>query len=585
MGRVGDVWFAATSVPSQSYAERDSVDRPPSGHGAATAPSHVEFVMTHDVSERVNEAAGVVSQAQAVLAVALQAYIAIDTDGRVKGWNPAAERIFGYSPAQACDHDVADLIIPARFRDAHRAGLAGLAAGEPGRVLGRQLTLTAVHRDGHEFPVELTLTVTEEPGGRMFHAFAHDITNARRAARFADVEAAIALGLAEADSSVVAAHRVVEALGVKMSWPVVELWLVDDHLQLLTCVARYVEAGRHLDDFALDVLELGVALPGRVCSAGTGQWIADLSADRMSLRSVAASRIGLHVAIGVPLSTGQHTLGALCVYGDRVEDPEDTVLGLLSGLAAHVGQYLERRRAEELTVELARTKDEFLAMVTHELRNPLAVISSTVALYAEELDELDTEQQREYLRIIDRSSQRLSVMAEDLLDLARLESGHLAVDPIDTDLCAIISEAVRAYAVRAADKQIAMTTELPGQLGLHADPGRLRQVADNLLSNAIKYTPAGGTITVAASLDDNGQTITWTVADNGIGVPPGERRRLFRRFYRASTALNRRIPGTGLGLVITRTIVERHHGTINLADHAGPGTTFAVRLPTTSPVV
>jgi signal transduction histidine kinase len=386
------------------------------------------------------------------------------------------------------------------------------------------------------------------------------------------------------DSSVVAAQRVVDALGVKMSWPVVELWLVDDHLQMLTCAARHVEAGRHLDDFALDVLELGVSLPGRVCSAGTGQWIADLSADRMSLRSGAASRIGLHVAIGVPLSTGQHILGALCVYGDRVEDPEDTLLGLLSGLAARVGQYLERRRAEELTVELARTKDEFLAMVTHELRNPLAVISSTVALFDEELDELNTAQQREYLDIIERSSQRLSVMAEDLLDLARLESGHLAVDPIDTDLCAIIGEAVRAYGTRASGKQITMTTDLPGRLGLYADPGRLRQVADNLLSNAIKYTPAGGTITVAASLDDNGQTITWTVADTGIGVPPGERRRLFRRFYRASTALNRRIPGTGLGLVITRTIVERHHGTINLADHTGPGTTFAVRLPTTSPL-
>jgi PAS domain S-box-containing protein len=544
----------------------------------------VEFVMTQDVFERVNDVAGVVPQAQAVLAVALQAYIAIDIDGRVKGWNPAAERIFGYSTAQACDHDVADLIIPVRFRDAHRAGLRGLAAGEPGRVLGRQLTLTAVHRDGHEFPIELTLTVTEEAGGRMFHAFAHDITNARRAARFADVEAAVALGLAEADSSIVAAHRVVEALGVKMSWPVVELWLVDDHLQMLTCAARHVEAGRHLDDFALDVLEPGVSLPGRVCSAGTGQWIPDLSADRMSLRSGAASRIGLHVAIGVPLSTGRHITGALCVYGDRVEDPEDTLLGLLSGLAAHVGQYLERRRAEELTVELARTKDEFLAMVTHELRNPLAVISSTVALFGEELDELDTEQQREYLHIIERSSQRLSVMAEDLLDLARLESGHLAVDPIDTDLCTIIGDAVQGYAARASDKHITMTTELPGRLGLHADPGRLRQVADNLLSNAIKYTPAGGTITVAASSDDNGQTITWTVADTGIGVPPGERRRLFRRFYRASTALNRRIPGTGLGLVITRTIVERHHGSITLADHTGPGTTFAVRLPTTPPI-
>jgi PAS domain S-box-containing protein len=526
----------------------------------------------------------VVSQAQAVLAVALQAYIAIDTDGLVRAWNPAAERIFGYTPGQACERDVADLIIPAGLRTAHRAGLARLAAGAPGRRLGQRMQLTALHRDGHEFPIELTLTVTDEPGGRMFHAFAHDITNARRAARFTDVEAAIALGLAEADSSTVAAHRVVEALGVRMGWPVVELWLVDDHRQVLTCAARHIEAGWRLGDFALDELELGVALPGRVCADGAGRWIADLSADTVSLRSSAAARVGLRVAVGVPLSTGRHTLGALCVYGNRAEDPEDILLGLLSGLAAHVGQYLERRRAEELTVELARTKDEFLAMVTHELRNPLAVIAGTVALFGEELDDLTTEQQREYLRVITCSSQRLSVMAEDLLDLARLESGHLAVDPVDTDLCDIIGEAVQANTAPAAAKQLTVTVQLPQRIHLYADAIRLRQVADNLISNAIKYTPAGGTITITADLDDTGHTITWTVADTGIGIPSAERPRLFRRFYRASTALNKRIPGTGLGLVITRTIVERHHGTLTLAEHTGPGSTFVVRLPTTAPI-
>ncbi|WP_433728203.1 ATP-binding protein [Actinoplanes sp. CA-051413] len=537
--------------------------------------------MTQDLSEKVNDVDGVVRQAQAVLAVALQAYIAIGIDGRVKGWNPAAERIFGYTPAEACDHDIAELIIPVQFRAAHRAGLARLAAGGPGRVLGQQLQLTALHRDGHEFPVEMTLTVTEEPRGRMFHAFADDVTNARRAARFTEVKAAIALTLAAADSSAVAAHRVVEALGVKMGWPVVELWLVDEHRQVLTCAARHTEPGRRLGSFALDTLEPGIGLPGRICADGAARWIPDLSADGASLRSGAAARIGLHVAVGVPLSFGRHTLGALCVYGDQVEDPEDILLGLLGGLAAQVGQYLERRRAEELTLELARTKDEFLAMVTHELRNPLAVISSTVGLFDEELDDLTTEQQREYLRVIERSSQRLAVMAEDLLDLARLESGHLAVDAVDTDLCAIIGEAVQANTALAAGKQLSVIVQLPDRLDLYADPNRLRQVADNLLSNAIKYTPDGGTITIAAGCDDIGQNITWTVADTGIGVPRGERPRLFRRFYRASTALNKRIPGTGLGLVITRTIVERHHGTITLAERTGPGTTFVVRLPTT----
>ncbi len=517
----------------------------------------------------------------AVLAAAVQAYVAIDTSGRILAWNPAAETTFGYHHDQVLGGTIEDLIIPVRFRAAHRAGLTRLAAGEPGRVLGQRLQLAAVHADGHEFPIDMTLTVTDEAGGRVFHAFAHDITTAQRVRRFTEVESAVARGLAEADSSTTAAARVVEALGVKMGWAVAELWLVDDDRQMLTCAARHVHAGRRLREFGLDELELGVGLPGQVCADATARWIPDVTIDTSFLRRRAAARIGLRVAVGVPLSTGAHTLGALCVYGDRVEDPEDTVFGLLGGLAAQVGQYLERRRAEELTVELARTKDEFLILVTHELRNPLSVITGTAALLADDLDDLSIEQLRHYLHLIARNAERLSVMAEDLLDLAQLESGHLAVNPTHTDLCGIIDQAVQANAAQATDKQLTVTVQLPERLDLYADPARLRQVADNLLGNAIKYTPAGGTITItAAATDDTGQRITWMTSDTGIGIPPAERPRLFRRFYRASTALDRRIPGTGLGLVITRTIIERHHGTINQTDHAGPGTTFTIELPT-----
>ena len=511
----------------------------------------------------------------AVLTAALEAYLAFDTTGRVVAWNPAAERTFGYTFAQAYGRSVDELIVRPQAREAGRAELAALACGLPGQTRDRRLQWPAWHADGHEVPIEMTLTATDEPDGRLFHVFAHDVTTTQRASRFTAVEAAVARGLAEATSSTTAAARVVEALGVKMGWPVTELWTVDDDRRLLTCAARHVEPGRRLRDFAVTTLEAGVALPGRVCADGTPQWIPDLSADTGSLRSRAAARIGLRVAVGVPLCTGRHVLGALCVYGDRVEDPEDTLLGLLGGLAAQIGQYVERRRAEELAIELARTKDEFLAMVTHELRNPLAAITGTADLLNDELGDLPLDEQRHYLRIISRNAGRLSVMAEDLLDLARLESGHLAINPTHTDLCDIIHQAVGAG--KPPGKDLTVTTQLPPRLDLYADPDRLRQVADNLLSNAVKYTPAGGTITIAA--DTDGQTITWTVADTGIGIPATERPRLFRRFYRASTAVDQRIPGTGLGLVITRAIIERHHGSIGLLDRPGPGTTFTIELP------
>jgi PAS domain S-box-containing protein len=524
----------------------------------------------------------VLHNAQAVLATALEAYIAVDADARVVGWNPAAYATFGHRRDQACGADIIDLIIPGRDRARRRSVLGRLHAGAAALLPGQRQQITAMHHDGHEFPIEMTLSVTDTPAGRILHVLAHDVTTAVRASRFSAVEAAVSRGLAEADSSCTAARRVVEALGVKMGWPVTELWLVDDERQTLRCAARHVTGHRTLGRFDADELEFGIGLPGRVHAHAAAKWIPDLAADTQSVRSRAADAIGLHVAVGVPVCTGSSILGALCVYGDRVEDPEDTLIALLSGVAAHVGQYLERRRAEELTVELARTKDEFVVLVTHELCNPLSVIAGIVDVFSDELDELSAAQQRQYLLTIGRNVQRLTLMAEDLLDLGRLESGHLAIDPVATDLSDIITAAVHDATTTTAAKHLNISIDVPVHLPLCADPNRLRQVADNLISNAIKYTPHGGTIRITAGTD-GADAIRWEVADTGIGIPAAERPRLFRRFYRASTALDRRIPGTGLGLVITRAIIDRHHGSITVTDHPGPGTTFTIRLPAKHP--
>jgi PAS domain S-box-containing protein len=535
--------------------------------------------LTQAAQEPISRDDRVLSDPRRVLALASQAYVAIDVNGEVVAWNPAARATFGFGFDEACGQDLADLIIPERYRSQHRAALARLAAGEPARLLGQHLLLSAVHRDGHEFPIEFTVTTTQEPSGPLFHAFLQDVTTAQRVSRFTALETAVSRGLLEAASSSAAAVSVVDALAGQMGWPVAELWKADDTRQLLTCTARHQSAGLRLGSFAVDELEFGVGLPGRVYQQGRPVWIPDLAADTASFRSRAASRIGLHVAVGVPLSTSGQALGALCVYGDRIEDPEDTLTALLTGIAARIGQYLERRRAEELTVELANAKDEFLALVTHELRNPLAVITGAATLLDEDLETFSPDEQRAQIRVITRSAHRLSVMTEDLLDLARLESGHLILQPADTDLCNILREAVQTATPAAEDKKQNLLLHQPDHIHLYADPVRIRQVADNLLSNAIKYTPAGGTITVTAEPADPRGDIVWTVTDTGIGIPAADRPHLFRRFYRASTALECRIPGTGLGLVITRTIIERHRGTITLADPGPTGTTFVIRLP------
>ncbi|GIH93488.1 ATP-binding protein [Planobispora siamensis] len=233
--------------------------------------------------------------------------------------------------------------------------------------------------------------------------------------------------------------------------------------------------------------------------------------------------------------------------------------------------------------ELDRMKDELMALVTHELRNPIGAIRGYVELLTD--DPGLSAEQRMFTDVIDRKSAHLQRLVDDLLDLARMNAGGIGVDLRPLSLTGLLNEAIDDHRPAAEAKQLALTTELEPSLRLHADPVRLRQMLDNLLSNAIKYTPAGGKVTVSAGLggDCGDAALTLTVADTGIGIPAEQYDRLFTRFFRASTAREAGIKGTGLGLAVTRAIVNAHGGTISAAPREGGGTVFTVCLPTVPP--
>lgn len=516
--------------------------------------------------------------AAAVLDGALEAFITVDRQGRVTRWNPAAERTFGYTTAEALGRPVEELIIPDDYRDAHRHGLAAVAAGGTGRLLGQRLELPARHRDGHLIDVELTLNALDGPAGPEFFAFAHDITERRRAARFGRCELAVATALTSAHDTRAAGEAVLAAVGTTLDWPYAELWLADHDIEGLRCAARWSRPGTDHTPFHIDRAPIGSTAPGVAFSSGQPVWIPDVASGGYA-RSAIAAEVNLHVTLIVPILGGAAPLGTLAFFGSAVEDPEDLLMTLLSGIAAHVGQYLERRRAEELAVQLARTKDEFVALITHELRNPLSVIVAYGEMLLEDQD--TSRERRRLLEAIGRNAANLSAIVNDLLDLARLESGQLTMRAGSTDLCTAVRDALDAAATTTASKRVTVTAHLPDRLAIPGDPTRLRQVADNLIGNAVKYTPPGGTVTVCVA--DRGDTAELTVADTGIGIPTDERKQLFDRFYRTPTSVESGIPGTGLGLVITRAIVESHRGTITIEDHTGPGTTFIVALPTALP--
>jgi signal transduction histidine kinase len=182
---------------------------------------------------------------------------------------------------------------------------------------------------------------------------------------------------------------------------------------------------------------------------------------------------------------------------------------------------------------------------------------------------------------VSANASTLRTIVQDLLDLAGLESGHINLSHAPLDLAELVGDAVAQLSPAAEAAGVRLSVELPGELPFGGDRVRLRQALDNLLSNAVKYSPGGGGVRVRLATVDS--VIELSVADEGLGIPMGERDKLFSRFFRGATAHERGIPGTGLGLSLTRLIVELHGGTISLTDSDGPGSTFIIRLPLTPP--
>lgn len=282
-----------------------------------------------------------------------------------------------------------------------------------------------------------------------------------------------------------------------------------------------------------------------------------------------------HVA--VPLGAGEP--GHLWVYRDitAAHDLERERARALRREREARARTEERNR--ELA-ELAEMKNEFVASVSHELRTPLTSIVGFTELLADCAPEL-TDESREYVEAIERNTTRLVRLVNDLLLLGRLESGTLAFEPADFDVAGVVCDSLADVAEAAARAGVTLTADAPAPLVLHGDRGRIAQVVDNLVANAVKYSAAGGNVRVGVRSE--GTEAVVEVRDEGIGIPADEQAHLFDRFFRASNARGAGIPGTGLGLMISSVIVERHGGTITLASAPGVGTVVTVRLPVAGP--
>jgi signal transduction histidine kinase/ActR/RegA family two-component response regulator len=276
--------------------------------------------------------------------------------------------------------------------------------------------------------------------------------------------------------------------------------------------------------------------------------------------------------LGVVISTQRRSLA--------FDDDDSSLLELISTVAAVV---LQNRRLSDQAAAgrdaaeaATRAKSSFLASMSHELRTPLNAVLGFSALLGEQLGAVLSERQVRYLSNIRDAGEHLLELINDVLDLSKVEAGRIELRPETVSLRSLVEPVIASTANASDLRGVRFDAVVPAEVAVRVDPARVRQVLYNLTSNAVKFTPAGGSVSLRAEVRSD--KLHFEVTDTGIGIPADKRDRVFGAFERLHEGISD-APGTGLGLALTRRLVELHGGAIDFTSTDGEGSTFSVDLP------
>jgi PAS domain S-box-containing protein len=490
-------------------------------------------------------------------------------DGVIRSWNAGAQRIFGYTEAEVIGRHITLLLPPERVQEEDDI-LQRLSRGEH----VDHFETVRVRKDQQRIDVSVTISPIRDRTGRILGAskIARDITVRKRADERARFLAKSSAALAEAPDLHLALRRIAELAVMEFAdWCCI--YLVDASGSLERIGSRHREADEELSKAELEAVRK-VLITGTREFTGTRERMGDLISRRIGPNG--ETNWSSHLC--VPLAVETERLGAL-TFATTQSRPTfgDDDVRAAEDLAHRVALAIENAKLLDALREADRRKDEFLAMLAHELRNPLAPIQNAVHILREKgppVPELDWARD-----VIERQLSQLSRLVDDLLDVSRITQGRIELRKQRIDLTAVVHDAVEASAPQIERAGHDLTVELPPEpLQLDADPTRITQVLMNLLNNAAKFTDPGGLIRLVAERDDDQLVIR--VRDNGIGIPAPMLQRIFEMFMQADRSLERSQLGMGIGLTLVRWLVALHGGTVE-AQSGGPGlgSEFTVRLP------
>jgi len=638
---------------------------------------------------------------------ALDCIITMDASGRVQEFNPASERVFGFSRSEAVGKELAELIIPPRLRERHRQGLARYLKTGEGPLIGKLIEIEALRRDGSEIMVALAINATQVNGSPIFTAYLRDITERKRAEetnrRLAAIiessgDAIISKDLDELVTSwnkeaerlfgysadeiigkpitvlvppdrhneelgiierlrqgervlryetvyfrkdgtalnvslavwpikdetgnVIGASKIarditerirterrrttqyavtnllaaswtlaevatelLEAMALSGDWAFAAIWTYDEAADGLRCRNVWHEASERVKKFSdlslVITLPEGQGLPGRVWNSKKPTWVYDVTRDPNFPRAPYAAAADLHGGFAFPLFFQGEIDGIMELFSHNVVEPDEDLLQMVEALGSQIGLFIARgrivqelQRHKENAGAASTAKDRFLGLLTDKLRAPLTPVLTWAGKIAEQSDLRPDVQQG--LKMVRGNVELEMRLIEDMLDLSRIARGKLTLQLRKADAHELLQSALEI--VRSDIEQRHLTPFVALEASRHAlvaDEPRLQQVFWSVLHNACKFTPENGTVSVR-SYNPSPRRITIEISDNGIGIEPRFVEKVFYAFEQADSHSE----GLGLGLAISKAIVEMHSGTIRAhSEGLGKGATFVIELP------
>jgi PAS domain S-box-containing protein len=496
-----------------------------------------------------------------VLDAAPDAMVITDRVGRMVVVNAEAERLFGYRSDELLGSQV-EMLMPERFRAAHPHHRNRYFLDPRTRPMGGVggVELFGLRKDGTEFPAEISLSPLETEDG-MFSITAIRDVSARR-----KLESHTKALLEAAPDAMVITDRRGKVL------------LVNAQAEKLFGYTREELLGQRVE--ALIPPRFRAAHPAHRTRYFDAPRTRPMGGGGLELYGLRKDGTEFPAEISLsPLDTADGLLAITAIRDvaerKRAEDDRARLHARLEATLEELGAAYDKSK------QLERLKTQFFANVSHELRTPLALILGP----ADELLASDLPPgPRRDVEVIARNARTLAKHVNDLLDVAKLEAGKMALELVDVDVAQLVRLVAAHFDAVAASREMAYAVEAPAALAARVDPDKLQRVVFNLLSNAFKFTPGQGKVRCTLRVEPIEEAgpepvLAIEVADSGPGVPAAERETVFARFARGDDDTARRVGGTGLGLAITRDFVELHGGRIALCEAPEGGALFTVHLP------